>query len=240
MDQQLKTNDVPIKLSVDKDIQYLIRDELQKFNKIFRTRGSAAILMNVNNGEIISIVSLPDFDPNERNAISDVNYINRATKGVYELGSVFKTFTLAAALNEKTIETTTEFKDLKKSITCGKNTINEYDDKIPSDLTAEQILIRSGNIGSVRIGQSVGIDDYKNFLNNLDLINPIDFDIDEVGVPISFNWGKCKLATASYGHGITTTILQLTNAYAILANGGYKIHPTLIQNNKNLKRENFE
>ena len=236
-DEELKNNDKPLQLSVDKDIQFLIREELLKYNKIFKTIGSAAILMNVNNGEIISIVSLPDFNPNQRNAITDVNYINRTTKGVYELGSVFKTFTLAAAINERTVEPETEFKNLKKSIRCGKNIISEYDNKIPSNLTAEQILIRSGNIGSVRIGQSVGINDYKKFLNDLNLINPINFDIEEVGIPVSFNWGKCKLATVSYGHGITTTILQLANAYSIIANGGYQIYPTLINNNKNLKRE---
>ena len=102
----------------------------------------------------------------------------------------------------------TEFKGLEKKFKCGKNTISEYDEKIPSDLTAEQILIRSGNVGSVRIGQSLGIEAFKNFMNNLDLIDPINFDIEEIGVPIPFNWGKCKLATTSYGHGITTTILQ--------------------------------
>ena len=236
-DEELKNNDKPLQLSVDKDIQFLIREELLKYNEIFKTLGSAAILMNVNNGEIISIVSLPDFNPDQRNAITDVNYINRTTKGVYELGSVFKTFTLAAAINERTVEPETEFKNLKKSIRCGKNIISEYDNKIPSNLTAEQILIRSGNIGSVRIGQSVGINDYKKFLNDLNLINPINFDIEEVGIPVSFNWGKCKLATVSYGHGITTTILQLANAYSIIANGGYQIYPTLINNNKNLKRE---
>jgi len=236
-DEELKNNDKPLQLSVDKDIQFLIREELLKYNEIFKTLGSAAILMNVNNGEIISIVSLPDFNPNQRNAITDVNYINRTTKGVYELGSVFKTFTLAAAINERTVEPETEFKNLKKSIRCGKNIISEYDNKIPSNLTAEQILIRSGNIGSVRIGQSVGINDYRKFLNDLNLINPINFDIEEVGIPVSFNWGKCKLATVSYGHGITTTILQLANAYSIIANGGYQIYPTLINNNKNLKRE---
>ena len=106
--------------------------------------------MNVNNGEILSLVSLPDFDPNKREKITDKNYINRATKGVYEFGSVFKTFTLAAAFDEKIIEPETEFKDLPKSLTCAGFIIREYDDKIPSNLTAEQILIRSGNIGSVK------------------------------------------------------------------------------------------
>ena len=235
LDNQLKINNDPIQLTVDRDIQYLIREELLKYNEIFNAIGSAAILMNVNNGEIISIVSLPDFDPNKRSNITDVNFINRATKGVYELGSVFKTFTLAAALNDNIIQPDTEFKDLKKNIKCGKYTISEYDKKIPSDLTAEQILVRSGNIGSVRIGQSVGLEKFKKFMNELNLINSIQFDIEEVGVPVSFNWGKCKLATASYGHGITTTILQLTSAYAIIANGGYKIKPTLIKKDLNIK-----
>jgi cell division protein FtsI (penicillin-binding protein 3) len=237
LDLELKNNNKLINLTIDKDIQFLIREELKKYNKIFKALGSAAILMNVNNGEIISIVSLPDFDPNKRTNITDVNYINRATKGVYELGSVFKTFTLAAALNEKIIEPETEFKDLEKSIRCGKNSIREYDKKIPSNLTAEQILIRSGNIGSVRIGQSVGLEKFKKFMNDLNLISPIKFDIEEVGVPISFNWGKCKLATASYGHGITTTILQLANAYSIIANGGYEINPTLIKKDSIMKRK---
>ena len=237
LDVDLKKNDKSIQLTVDKDIQFLIREELIRFNKIFKTKGSASILMDIDNGEILSIISLPDFDPNQRENITDVNYINRATKGVYELGSVFKTFTLAAALNEKIIEPNTEFKNLEKNITCGKNKISEDDKKIPSNLTAEEILIRSGNIGSVRIGQAIGIEKYKKFLNDLDLINSIQFDIEEMGNPIPFNWGKCKLATTSYGHGITTTILQLTSAYSTIANGGFRINPTLIKKEKYVKGE---
>ncbi len=237
LDNQLKNNKDPIKLTLDKNIQFLIREELLKYNEIFRTSGSAAILMDVNNGEVLSLVSLPDFDPNKRIDISDLKYINRVSKGVYELGSVFKTFTLAAALNENTLDTNTEFIGLKKKIKCGKNTISEYDDNIPSNLSAEQILIRSGNIGSVRIAQTVGLEKFKEFINKLNLINSIQFDIEEVGVPVSFKWGKCKLATVSYGHGITTTILQLANAYSIIVNGGYKIEPTLIKKEIFLKRK---
>ena len=237
LDSKLKKNINSIVLTVDKDIQFLIRQELLKYNEVFNTIGSAAILMDIHNGEIVSIISLPDFNPNKRENIVDVNYINRATKGVYELGSVFKTFTFAAALDEGTISPDTKFQNLEKSIKCGGNTISEYDEKIPADLTAEEILIRSGNIGSVRIGQSIGIEKFKEFLKNLDLLNSIKFDIEEIGQPISFNWGKCKLATTSYGHGITTTILQLANAYAIIGNGGYKIRPTLIKKNSYLKGE---
>ena len=232
LDKKLKNTQDPIKLTVDKDLQYLIRDELIKFNEIFKTKGSAAILMNVRNGEILSLVSLPDFDPNKRKKISDVNFINRATKGVYEFGSVFKTFTLAAAFDEKIIEPHTEFTDLPKSLFCAGFPIREYDQKIPSDLTAEQILIRSGNIGSVKIGQKIGEEKFKFFLSKLGIMERIDFDIEEVGKPIKFNWGKCPLATASYGHGITTTLLQLAKAYSIITNGGYEVKPSLIKTNK--------
>jgi cell division protein FtsI (penicillin-binding protein 3) len=237
LDINLKNSQKPIKLTVDKDIQFLVRNELNKFNEIFNTKGSAAILMNINSGEIISLVSLPDFDLNKREKIDDVNFINRATKGVYEFGSVFKTFTLAAALNEKIIEPETEFIDLPKSISCAGFPIREYDQKIPSNLTAEQILIRSGNIGSVRIGQELGEVKFKSFLSKLGILDKIDFDIEEVGKPIKFNWGKCPLATASYGHGITTTLLQLVKAYSIIVNGGYDIKPILIKNDEKLKKK---
>ena len=238
-DYELKKRNVPLKLTVDTDIQFLIREELIKSQEIFQNIGSTSILMDVNNGDILSMVSLPDFDLNKRKTIKDVNYINRATKGVYELGSVFKTFTFAAGLNEGEIEPETPFIGLKKKITCAGRPIGEYDDKIPSDLTAEQILIRSGNIGSVRIGQKIGIEKLKLFLENIGVLNKIEFDIEEVGQPIAFKWGKCKLVTASFGHGITTTPLQLAKGYSIIANGGYDIRPTLIKedNNKKIQRK---
>ena len=236
-DDKLKISTEPIVLSLDKDIQYLIRNELIKFNKIFDTKGSAAILMDVNSGEILSLISLPDFNPNKREKITDVNYINRATKGVYEFGSVFKTFTLAAAFNERIIEPDSKFSNLPKSLTCSGFPIREYDNKIPSDLTAEQILIRSGNIGSVRIGQKVGEEKFKLFLSKLGVLKKIDFDIEEVGKPIDFRWGKCPLATASFGHGITTTLLQVVKAYSIIVNGGYYIKPTLVRTDKKIKTE---
>ena len=235
-DYELTTSNKPLKLSLDTEIQYLIREELIKFQEIFNSYGSTAILMNVNSGEIISMVSLPDFDLNKREDISDKKFINRSTKGVYELGSVFKTFTLAAGLQQNVIQEDTLFKNLPKKIKCAGRSISEYDMDIPSSLTAEEILIRSGNIGSIKIAQKVGLENFKDFLENLDLLNKIQFDIEEVGNPIPFKWGKCKLATSAYGHGITTTPLQLAKAYAIIANGGYKIKPTLIKKEKNLKR----
>jgi len=221
-------------------VQFLIRKELIKYQEIFKSKGSAAMLMNVNNGNILSLVSLPDFNPNERQNITDINYINRITKGTYELGSVFKTFTFASALNEGLIEPETEFLDLPKSIKCDKHRIGEYDNEIPSNLSAEQILIRSGNIGSVRIGQKIGPDKHKSFLKKIGVLNQINFDIEEVAPQKNYNFGKCKLATASFGHGVATTILQLAKGYAIISNGGFDVKPTLIdkrtQNNKKKNR----
>ena len=238
LNEELRNSEDPIRLTLDKDIQFLIRKELMKYQEIFKSKGSAAILMNVNNGNILSLVSLPDFNPNERQNITDVNYINRVTKGTYELGSVFKAFTFASALNENVIEPETEFLDLPKSIKCDKYRIGEYDNKIPSNLTAEQIFVRSGNIGSVRIAQKVGSEKFKLFLENLGVLNNIEFDIDEVAPQKNYNFGKCRLATASFGHGIATTILQLAKGYAILSNGGYEIKPTLIYKKNEINKKN--
>ncbi len=234
-DFELRNSNKPLRLSVDIYLQHLIRIELLRAKEFFNNVGSASILMDINNGEILSMVSLPDFDLNKRKSIKDVNYINRATKGVYELGSVYKTFTFAAGIDEKIIEPNTKFLNLEKQLPCGKNVIKEYDDKLPSNLTAEEILIRSGNIGSVRVGQKIGIEKYKNFLEKIGVLSKIEFDIEEVGEPIPFKWGKCKLATASFGHGITTTPLQLAKGYSIISNGGFEINPTLIKKNSKKK-----
>ena len=226
-----------IKLTVDKDVQFLIRKELIKYQEIFKSKGSAAILMNINNGDILSLISLPDFNPNERQNLTDVNFINRVTKGTYELGSVFKPFTFASALNENLIKPETEFFNLPRSISCDKHRIGEYDNEIPTDLTAEEIIIRSGNIGSVRIGQKIGSNKHKSFLEKIGVLSQINFDIDEVAPQKNYNFGKCKLATVSFGHGVATTVLQLAKGYAVISNGGYDVKPTLIdKNDKKSKR----
>ena len=230
-DYELTTSRDPLMLTLDTDLQYLIREELLTSKDIFQNIGSAAILMDINNGDILSMISLPDFDLNKREKISDLKYINRATKGVYEFGSVFKTFTIAAGINYDVINPETEFKDLKKRIVCANNPISEYDDKIPSDLTAEEILIRSGNIGSARIAEKIGIDNYDKFLQTIGILTNISFDIDEVGETQMGRWGKCKLLTVGFGHGIATTLLQLTKGYSIISNGGFDVSPTLIKKN---------
>ena len=224
---------LPLSLTLDSNLQHLIREELINAEKDFKNIGSGAILMNVENGEILSLVSLPDYDLNQRFSITNNIYTNKITLGVYELGSVFKTLTIAAGLENKVIKPNTVFKNLENSLTCGKHTISEHD-KLPKNLSVEQILVRSSNIGSVKIAQKVGMKNYKDFLNSLELFEKINFELDEIGEPLQFKWGKCKLATASFGRGIAVTPLQLARAYAILGNGGFKIEPFILKDKRKL------
>ena len=221
-------NESPLALTLDSNLQYLIREELLKAKIDFGTVGSAALLMDVNNGEVLSLISLPDYNLNKRSAIKSKGYANKITLGVYELGSVFKTFTIAAGLENKLINRNTIFNKLENRWNGDKYTLSEHD-KLPTSLNTEQILIRSSNIGAVRIAKKIGIQKYKNFLNSLGLLNTINFELDEIGTPLPFKWGKCKLATTSFGHGIATTPLQIARAYSILVNGGYKIQPSLLK-----------
>ncbi len=228
-DQKLKDGRDKLVLTLDKELQFIIRNELLNSQKIFKNVGGAGILMNINNGEILSLVSIPDFNLNSRKLISDNNYINRATKGVYELGSVFKSFTIAAGLNYGLISPEDMFVNIERKMNCGGRVISEYDENLPKDLSVEDILVYSSNIGSVKIGQLVGQEKLKSFLKQIGVLNQLNFDIEEIGKPIPFTWRDCKLKTVSYGHGITTTPIQLAKGYAILANGGYEIRPTLIK-----------
>ena len=228
-DQKLKNERDKLVLTLDKELQFIIRNELLNSQKIFKNVGGAGILMNINNGEILSLVSIPDFNLNSRKLISDNNYINRATKGVYELGSVFKSFTIAAGLNYGLISPEYMFENIERKMKCGGRIISEYDENLPEDLSVEDILVYSSNIGSVKIGQLVGQEKLKSFLKQIGVLNQLNFDIEEIGKPLPFTWRDCKLKTVSYGHGITTTPIQLAKGYAILANGGYEIRPTLIK-----------
>ncbi len=228
-DQKLKDGRDKLVLTLDKELQFIIRNELLNSQKIFKNVGGAGILMNINNGEILSLVSIPDFNLNSRKLISDNNYINRATKGVYELGSVFKSFTIAAGLNYDLISPEYMFENIERKMKCGGRVISEYDENLPKNLSVEDILVYSSNIGSVKIGQLVGQEKLKSFLKQIGVLSQLNFDIEEIGKPIPFTWRDCKLKTVSYGHGITTTPIQLAKGYAILANGGYEIRPTLIK-----------
>ena len=230
-DKELKNKTVinqPLELTLDTNIQYLISKELDKALKTFNATGGGALLLDVESGDILSLVSLPNFDINTRASIKDKKYINKITKGVYELGSIFKTFTIALALDQDLVSPQTIIKDIPQSIKCSKYEISDIKD-FPKDLSVEEILVRSSNIGTLLIARKIGKEKFKKFIENSNLLRSPDLQLEEVGNPINFNWNKCKLETVSYGHGITTTPLQATIVYAALSNGGNIIKPTLIK-----------
>jgi len=227
-DKELKNNkkDKSLFLTLDTNIQFLIKSELEKGMIDFKSNAAGGLLMDVKTGEVLSLVSLPDYNVNIRNDISDVRYMNQITKGVFELGSVFKTFTLALALEENILSPETIIENIPNEVKCSKYPIRDIHE-FPDKLSAEDILIQSSNIGSLMIGRKIGEEKLKSFLESLGLLKTLDFELEEIGRPLSFNWEKCKLETVSFGHGITTTPLQAAAAYASLTNGGYSVNPTL-------------
>ena len=224
----------PLKLTLDANIQYLIKTELDKSKEIFKANGAAGLLLDSINGEVLSLVSLPDYNINKRNEIFEKKYTNKITKSVFELGSVFKTFTIALALENELVNSKTLIKNIPNKVNCSKYTISDIK-KFPKNLSVEDILIRSSNVGTLKIAQMIGEDKYKDFLESLNLLKTINFELDEMGYPLHINWDKCKLETVSYGHGIATTPLQVASAYSSLINGGTLVEPTLVS--KETKKE---
>ena len=226
--------DQPLQLTLDSNIQYTINKELNNAINIFNATGGGALLMNINNGDILSLVSLPNFNINQRLDINEKKYTNKITKGVYELGSIFKTFTVALAIEHNLVDTNTIIEDIPKKIKCSIHEITDMKDH-PKDLSVEEILVRSSNVGSVVLAKKVGEEKFKDFIKKTKLTKNPDIELEEVGTPHKLLWNKCKLETVSFGHGITTTPLQATSLYAAMANGGNLITPSLIKNREKNK-----
>ena len=239
LDKELKKKKLiqtPLVTTLDSNVQYLVRELLGDSIEIFSAESASSLIMNPENGEIISLVSLPDFNINSRNNLSDKKFMNNLTKGVYELGSIFKTFTIALAIEKDLVEPETIIKDIPNEIKCSKYTIKDHKD-FPKDLSVEDILIRSSNIGSIIMAKKIGEINYKNFIIKSKLLEPPTIELNERGKPLKFKWDKCKLETVSFGHGITTTPVQAATVYSSLINGGFEISPTLLKNKDNPKKK---
>ncbi len=230
-DKELKNKNLlkePLVLTLDSNIQFIINKELNKSIKLFNATGGSALLMDVNNGDILSLVSLPNFNINQRKTIKDKKYINKITKGVYELGSIFKTFTVALALDHNLVDAETIVENIPKKMKCSIHEITDIKEH-PKNLSVEEILIRSSNVGSVVLAKKIGKEKFQKFIDQTNLTDSPNIELEEVGVPHKIKWNKCKLETVSYGHGITTTPLQATALYASISNGGKFITPSLIK-----------
>lgn len=224
----LQQSDRPmVRLSVDLGVQHILRIELSRAMEIYRAKAAAGVLLDVTSGEVIAMSSLPDFDPNFREQVLVKSRFDRVTKGVFELGSVFKTVTMAMALDLGTV-TVDQGYDVSQPIKIGKSTINDFHPMGPW-LSIPEIFVKSSNIGIARIAEDVGIERHRDFLNKIGLLDKMKTELGAIQEPRTpKDWKLVNSMTASFGHGIAVAPLQFAAASAALVNGGYKISPTFL------------
>ena len=217
-----------LQLSVDIRIQSLLRRELMGSMAEFKARGAAGAVLDVQTGEVLAMVSLPDFDPNQPATMLGDAGFNRVTKGVYEMGSTFKLFTTAMALDSDTVNLKDGY-DASEPIRIARYTINDYHGE-NRWLSVPEILVYSSNIGSARMAMDIGAKVQKFYLDRLGLLHPSDVELPEIGQPQTpRRWGDISTMTISYGHGISVSPLQIAGATTALVNGGIRRPVSLIK-----------
>ena len=235
LDERLTQSDIPLTLTIDAGLQDTIRGQLAEAVNKFHAEGAAAILMDVSNGEILSMISLPDYDPNTMNNIPERALFNFATKGVYEPGSVLKIFNAALGLESGKVKVADKF-DATQPLKLRYNTIKDYRGE-NRWLDLQEVLVYSSNIGSARIALKVGKAEQRRFLDNLGFFTPVkNIEVAEKGIPLipsDKRWGEETTATVGYGYGISITPLHLVSAFSAVVNGGIYHAPTLIKDNPN-------
>lgn len=226
----------PLALSIDLTVQAAAEEVLAGGMSIMNAKGAASVLMDVHTGEIISMVSLPDFDPNNRPQVlttgdqSDSPLFNRAVQGVYELGSTFKIFAVAQAMELGLLNQNTMI-DTKGPLQWGRHKIRDFRD-YGAQLSATDIIVKSSNIGTARIAMQIGGERQQDFLDSLGFMKATPVELSEApsGKPLlPRQWSEISTMTISYGHGLSSSPLHLAAGYASLLNGGTKVLPTLIR-----------
>ncbi|MGB5556574.1 MAG: penicillin-binding protein 2 [Paracoccaceae bacterium] len=226
----------PLQLSLDMTIQAATERVLYGGMKLMNARGAAAILMDVHTGEVISMVSLPNFDPNTRpnpllaGVPADSPLFNRAVQGLYELGSTFKIFAITQALEERLVSPSTMI-ETKGPLVWGKYRIRDFHD-YGKELSVTDVIVKSSNIGTARIAMMIGAERQQKFLGSLGLLEPTAVELIEApgAKPLTpKKWSEISTMTISYGHGLSASPLHLAAAYSSLLNGGTKVTPTLIK-----------
>ncbi|MBC7155225.1 MAG: penicillin-binding protein 2 [Rhodobacteraceae bacterium] len=227
--------DTPLRLSLDLSVQAAMRDVLSAGMGLMNAKGATAVLMDIHTGEIVSLVSLPDFDPNNRPAVptsgdaADSPLFNRAVQGVYELGSTFKVFAIAEALDEGLVNPETVI-DTSGPLTWGRFRIRDFHNYGPQ-MTVTEVLVKSSNIGTARVALQFGADRQRAFLDKLGLLTPTPLELVEAGGAkplLPGNWSELSTMTIAYGHGMSVSPVHLAAAYASVLNGGLRVEPTLI------------
>ncbi|WP_221932648.1 peptidoglycan D,D-transpeptidase FtsI family protein [Ferrovibrio terrae] len=230
-DEQLKdptrTGD-PLELSIDLRVQHVMRDEIAKTIEYFNAIGGGGIVMDIYTGEIISLVSLPDFDPAEPGTASKESRFNRITLGVYEMGSTMKTLNTAMALDYGSVKLSGGY-DASRPIQISRFTIK---DDHPKNrwLSVPEIFMYSSNIGSAKMAVDVGPERQREFMQRMGMLNKPALELPEIGAPlVPRQWKTVETMTISFGHGLSVTPLQLATATSAIINGGVLHPPTLIK-----------
>jgi cell division protein FtsI (penicillin-binding protein 3) len=226
-DEQLSAQE-PVKLSLDVRVQHAVREALAEGIARYHATAGSAVVMDANTGALLSMVSLPDFDPKALGAASDDARFNRVTLGLYEMGSTFKLFTAAMALDGGTASLDSRY-DATEPIKIGRFTINDYHAQ-KRWLDVPEVLIHSSNIAAGKMALEAGTERQKSFLRKLGLLTPVDLELPEVGTPqYPRTWRDINTITISYGHGVSVTPVNVVGAIAALVNGGVLYKPTLIE-----------
>jgi len=226
-DGYLSKHKEPLRLSVDVRLQHALRREISRAVDEFRAIGASGVIMDIGTGEILAGVSLPDYNPHDRKGVSEDQSFSRLTQGAYELGSVFKIFSTAAFLETRDLPMSTTF-DAREPIRIGGFTINDFHAQ-KRVLTIPEVFMHSSNIGTAMMAQSVGGENLRQFYADLGLLDSMVFGVKEVARPQTPNpWREISTLTASYGHGVTTTPLQLAAAVSTVVNGGILVKPRLV------------
>ncbi|MEX0921914.1 MAG: penicillin-binding protein 2 [Rhodovibrionaceae bacterium] len=227
-DDLLRGSSTPLQLSIDIRVQHVLTRELQAAMQEFQGIGAAGLVMDAKTGEILAMTSLPSFDPGAPGEAPADARFNRATLGVYEVGSVFKIFTTAMALEAGAVSLESGY-DTSKPIRIARFTINDFHPK-NRWLSLPEIFMYSSNIGSVHMAMDVGTEGQQRFLGELGLLRATSFELPEVGQPmIPSTWREINTMTIAYGHGIAVTPLQVTRAMGAVINGGQLLPATLLK-----------
>ncbi len=218
----------PVQLSIDLRVQHFVREALAKAMDKYRAIAAAGVVLDVHTGEIVAMSSLPDYDPNDPVDALKKDRLNRMSAGLYEMGSTFKTFTTAMALDSGKVTLRSKF-DARKPLRIGRFTINDFHGK-KRVLSVPEVFIYSSNIGTAKMADVVGIEGHREFLHRIGLLSRMEgLELPEIAKPTEpKKWKKVNSITISYGHGVSTTPLQTAMAAAALVNGGKLIQPTLL------------
>ncbi len=231
-DTTLRDNTAPLQLTIDMRIQHILRSELLHAKNEFNALGATGIVLDARSGEVVAMTSLPDFDPNDGGNAKDDQRFNRATLGVYELGSTFKIFTAAMALDYG-IVTMRDGYDASKPIKISRFTIRDYHGK-RRWLSVPEIFMYSSNIGAAKMAEDVGGVAQREFLGRLGMLRPASIELPEVGAPmVPSPWRPINTLTIGFGHGLAVSPLQLASGVAAMVNGGVVRRPTLIRSDSN-------